>query len=100
VRPPESSGACLTIEGVAGRTVTPRVSDLGQRYPVTEGISGANPSDDPNATPNWGAWYRHINPSGVQGELLMPALDGDTLLVLNRVGKGRTALLLSDQIWP
>ena len=29
----------------------------------------------------------------------MQAPDGDPLLILNRVGKGRTALLLSDQIW-
>jgi hypothetical protein len=29
----------------------------------------------------------------------MDAPDGDPLLLLNRVGKGRVALLLSDQIW-
>ena len=77
----------------------PRITDLGQRHPVTEGLTGANPPGDPGAAPNWGSWYRHIDPSNVQGEALMDAPDGDPLLLLNRVGKGRVALLLSDQIW-
>ena len=66
---------------------------------MTEGLTGANPPGDPGAAPNWGSWYRHIDPANVQGEALMDAPDGDPLLLLNRVGKGRVALLLSDQIW-
>jgi len=33
------------------------------------------------------------------GEVLMSTPDGQPLLALDRVGQGRTALLLSDQIW-
>jgi hypothetical protein len=92
-------GAPAPFNAVVDGEFRPRVTDLGQRHPVTEGLAGANPPNDPNAAPTWGPWYRHIDPSGVQGEVLMQAPDGDPLLVLNRVGKGRTALLLSDQIW-
>src|SRR5580658_2139422 len=92
-------GAPAPFNAVVDGRFRPRVSDLGQRHPVTEGLTGANPPDNPNAPPSWGSWYRHIDPSDVHGEVLMQAPDGDPLLVLNRVGKGRTALLLSDQIW-
>ncbi|HEY1934240.1 MAG TPA: hypothetical protein VGG99_19705 [Acetobacteraceae bacterium] len=77
----------------------PRITALGQRDPVTEGLKGANPPDAPDADPTWGSWYQHIATTDVHGEVLMRAPDGDPLLVLNRVGRGRTALLLSDQIW-
>ncbi len=73
--------------------------DLGQRHPVTEELPGANPPDSPNASPAWGSWYRHIVPRDVRGEVLMQTPDGQPLLALDRVGKGRVALLLSDQIW-
>jgi hypothetical protein len=77
----------------------PRVTASGQRDPVTAGLAGANPPDDSNGEPSWGSWYQHIATTDVHGEVLMRAPDGDPLLVLNRVGHGRTALLLSDQIW-
>jgi hypothetical protein len=77
----------------------PRVTAIGARDPVTAGLPGANPPDDPGAAPSWGRWYRRIEPARVHGEVLMRAPGGAPLLVLNRVGKGRVALLLSDQIW-
>jgi hypothetical protein len=91
----------------------PQVSDLGQRHPVTEGLAGANPpvavgTPAPGATApttapekeaQWGPWYRRIAPGPVNGEILLRTPDGDPLLALDRVGQGRTALLLSDQIW-
>jgi len=92
-------GAPAPFNAVVSGRFRPRVSDLGQRHPVTEGLTGANPPDNPNGSPTWGSWYRHVDPSDVRGEVLMQAPDGAPLLILNRVGKGRTALLLSDQIW-
>ncbi|MBW4092334.1 MAG: hypothetical protein HIU82_14675 [Proteobacteria bacterium] len=77
----------------------PRVTAIGARDPVTAGLAGANPPDRPDAAPTWGPWYRRIRPADVHGEVLMRAPGGAPLLVLNRVGKGRVALLLSDQIW-
>src|SRR5271165_1770167 len=77
----------------------PWVTDLGQRHPVTEGLPGANPAANDVKGPDWGPWYRRIEPSAVVGEVLMRTPDGQPLLALNRVGEGRAALLLSDQIW-
>jgi hypothetical protein len=80
----------------------PVVSDLGQRHPVTSGLTGANaPAGGKPGLPDpsWGRWYRHIRAKETAGDVLMRAPDGDPLLVLNRVGEGRVALLLSDQIW-
>ncbi len=76
----------------------PRLTALGERHPVTEGLAGANPPDAA-AAPSWGQWYRRIDPADVRGQTLMSAPDGTPLLVLDREGKGRVALLLSDQIW-
>jgi hypothetical protein len=86
-------------DAVVDAKFRPLVTALGQRDPVTAGLTGGNPPDNPSGEPTWGPWYRRIEPSDVHGEVLMKAPDGPPLLVLNRVGKGRTALLLSDQIW-
>jgi uncharacterized membrane protein len=86
-------------DAVVNTQFRPRVTDLGQRHPVTEGLTGANPPDHPDQGPTWGSWYRRIEPADVEGETLMQSPDGQPLLIVERVGKGRTALLLSDQIW-
>jgi uncharacterized membrane protein len=82
----------------------PWVTDLGQRHPVTEGLTGANPPVSGSSAagakgPDWGSWYRRIAPGPVDGEVLLRTPDDQPLLALDRVGQGRTALLLSDQIW-
>ena len=46
-----------------------------------------------------GSWYRRIQPADVNGEVLLGRPTAQPLLLLDRVGKGRVALLLSDQIW-
>ncbi|HBK05462.1 MAG TPA: hypothetical protein DDZ81_06300 [Acetobacteraceae bacterium] len=74
----------------------PWVTDLGQRHPVTEDLAGANSG---TKEPEWGPWYRRIEPGTVNGEVLLRTPGGDPLLALDRIGQGRTALLLSDQIW-
>jgi hypothetical protein len=71
----------------------PRVTDLGQRHPVTEGLT---PRD---ADPTWGRWYRRIDASALRGSAVMSGQNNESLLVLDRVGQGRVALFLSDQIW-
>jgi hypothetical protein len=92
-------GAPARANAVVDQAFRPVISDLGQRHPVTEGLPGANPAGDPSKTPTWGSWYRRIQPGPVNGEVLMRTPDGDPLLALDHVGQGRTALLLSDQIW-
>jgi hypothetical protein len=77
----------------------PEITALGARHPVTEDLPGANVPGKPGSEPTWGSWYQRIEPTDVHGEVLMKAPDGAPLLILDRVGKGRSALLLSDQIW-
>ncbi|WP_428492030.1 hypothetical protein [Rhodopila sp.] len=101
-------GPARTDAVVDGR-FRPWVTALGQRHPVTEGLRGANPPlTGPSGTnppgpdekpPTWGPWYRRIEPGPISGEVLLRTRDGQPLLALDHVGLGRTALLLSDQIW-
>ena len=72
-----------------------RLTDAGKKHPVTRGLEGAD--SDP---PHWSRFFRLVNtkPAG-KGTSVMQGPDGKPLLVLAREGKGRVALLLSDQIW-
>lgn len=72
----------------------PAVSETGQRHPVTRGLT----SDGP-AGAEWGRWFRLIDADSVQGDVLMRGPEDKPLLVLNRLEKGRIALLLSDHAW-
>ncbi|MBV8736820.1 MAG: hypothetical protein JO007_06110 [Alphaproteobacteria bacterium] len=74
----------------------PQLASLGRRHPVTEGLSEAGP---PGGTPGWGRWFRQIDSQVHRGTVLMTGDRGDPLLVLDRVGKGRVAQLLSDEMW-
>ncbi len=72
----------------------PRLTETGQRHPVTRGLDGS--ASDP---PHWGRWFRQIGVERPEGEIVMKG-DGDApLLILDRKGKGRVGLLLSDQGW-
>ncbi len=70
----------------------PTVTDLGLRHPVTSGLKHEN------AAP-WGRWLRQIEVEQQSGEVLMSGAMDEPLLVLDRVGEGRVALLASDQAW-
>jgi hypothetical protein len=74
----------------------PRLTDLGRRHPVTEDLSGAGPAD---GQPSWGRWFRQVDARVHHGSTVMSGDHGDPLLVLDRVGQGRVAQLLSDQMW-
>jgi hypothetical protein len=73
-----------------------RLSDEGQRHPVTRGLNGV---DANNGEPNWGRWFRLIGAKPTSGVTVMSGADDRPLLVLSRVEKGRVGLLLSDQMW-
>jgi hypothetical protein len=74
-----------------------QVSETGLRHPVTEGLTGANANAAAQAS--WGRWYRMLRAEPRSGANIMNGPDGSPLLLLDRVGEGRVALLLSDQIW-
>jgi len=68
----------------------PKVTDLGMRHPVTTGL--------PNAD-SWGSWLRQIDVLPQSGSVLMSGYEDRPLLILDRVGEGRVALLASDHAW-
>ena len=74
----------------------PQLTDLGRRDPVTEELPGAGP---PGGAPSWGRWFRQVDSRVRNGVTVMTGDHGDPLLVLDRVGKGRVAQLLSDEMW-
>ena len=74
-----------------------QVSETGLRHPVTEGLTGGNANAAAQAS--WGRWYRMLRAEPRSGANVMNGPDGSPLLLLDRVGEGRVALLLSDQIW-
>jgi hypothetical protein len=75
----------------------PHVTDLGNRHPVTADLPGA--PADPTGDPKWGRWFRQVEAEAHRGTTVMTGLNGQPLLVLDRVGKGRVAQLLSDEMW-
>lgn len=68
----------------------PQVTDLGQRHPVTTDLDGSE---------SWGSWLRQIDVEPRSGQTVMTGIDDRPLLVLDRVGEGRVALLASDHAW-
>ncbi|TDL79810.1 hypothetical protein E2L08_07935 [Palleronia sediminis] len=74
----------------------PELTEIGRRHPVTEGLSGAGPAE---GEADWGRWLRQIELVATGGQVAMTGAEGGPLLVLDRVGEGRVALLGSDQAW-
>jgi hypothetical protein len=75
-----------------------KITEEGFRHPVTQGLAGANAigSDRP-AT--WGHWFRQAEVRPDRGRVVMQGAENQPLLVLDRKGKGRVALLTSDHAW-
>ena len=72
------------------------VSDDGARHPVTRALPGAN---EGNAEPTWSRWFRTVDGDARSGDVLMTGAQGKPLLVLDRPGEGRVAVLMSDHVW-
>ena len=77
-----------TGEAVDGK-FTPRLTELGKRHSVTASLP----------TEGWGPWMRYMKMERGNAEALMQTPDGHPLLLLNRVGQGRVASVMSDQLW-
>jgi hypothetical protein len=71
----------------------PVLTDLGKRHPVTEGLDKLAPEG------GWGRWFRHVGIRQTGGQAVMSGVDDQPLLVLDRVGEGRIAVLASDHMW-
>jgi hypothetical protein len=71
-----------------------RITAPGQRHPVTRELPGSEQSP-----PAWGEWLRVIGADVRSGQTIMSGAGDRPLLVLQREGQGRVALLLSDHAW-
>ena len=75
----------------------PRLTEDGARHPVTAGLTGTPRAgrDD-----HWGRWLRmsQVLPNP-RAQVVMTGAQDEPLLILDRVGKGRVAMLTSDQVW-
>ncbi|BAE52670.1 membrane protein [Paramagnetospirillum magneticum] len=72
----------------------PRLTEAGRRHPVMAGLPGTRPGDAP-----WGSWMRQMEVGTAKGTTLLSGLDDRPLVVLDRVGEGRVAMVLSDTLW-
>ena len=97
----------VPVEGglVEGR-FQPAPTPLGRRHPVTAELPqmpAASADASGRGEIGWGPWYRALRADEAHGQVLLTAPDGRggaaPLLVLDHVDRGRTAMLLSDQIW-
>lgn len=80
----------------------PQLTDLGRRHPVTSDLESFAPdigAEMPDDGPAWGRWFRQIDLELKSGDTVMSGPDDRPLLILDRVGEGRVALLASDHAW-
>ncbi|WP_424985071.1 hypothetical protein [Microbulbifer sp. S227A] len=68
----------------------PAITDIGGRHPVTADLQDEE---------SWGSWLRQIDVDPQAGRVLMSGVDARPLLILDRVGEGRVAMLASDHAW-
>jgi hypothetical protein len=76
---------------------TPTLTELGYRHPVTADLAADEVAAEGEAP--WGRWFRQIDVEVNGSPVLMSGAGERPLLVLDRIGEGRVAQLLSDQQW-
>jgi hypothetical protein len=81
---------------VIERGFKPELTAYGRRHPVTASLTGAGAEGE---TPQWGRWFRTVDAIAERGTVLISGPDDRPVLVLDRVGQGRVAHLLSDHVW-
>ena len=74
----------------------PKVSEIGQRHPVTANLPQAG---QPDKEPDWGRWFRLVTSRMERGNTVLSGAEDKPLVVLDRVGEGRVAQLMSDHLW-
>jgi hypothetical protein len=80
-----------------------KITTEGQKHPVTMGLAGSISPQladaNPKAEPAWGRWFRQAEVKPDRGRVVMSGAEDKPLLILDRKGKGRVALLTSDHSW-
>lgn len=80
--------------GVTDGGFYPRLSDTGRKHPVTRDLPGGD-----SEPPQWGRWFRAVDVNASPDETVLQGPDETPLLILNRIGEGRVAMLMSDHGW-
>jgi hypothetical protein len=75
----------------------PGMSSDGHKHPVTVGLAGGGTAV--GVAPTWGRWFRQAEVRPSRGRVLMEGAEQAPLLIVDRKGKGRVALLTSDHAW-
>ncbi len=73
-----------------------KLSKDGRKHPVTRDLAGAGVE---GTNPTWGRWFRQVEVTAENGRILMEGAGDRPLLLLDRRGEGRVALLTSDHAW-
>ncbi|MDE1152329.1 MAG: glutamine amidotransferase [Micavibrio sp.] len=71
----------------------PQLTDLGMKHPITADLMRQLQQK------MWGQWLSQASVSQLHGQELMTGIDKSPLLVIDKVGDGRVAVLASDNIW-
>ncbi len=77
---------------VTQETFRPSLNNKGRRHPITSSFKGQEEA-------NWGRWFRLIDNTPISGDVLMEGANGAPLFVIDKIGQGRVAMLMSDQSW-
>jgi len=70
----------------------PELNNKGRRHPITSSFAGKEDQ-------TWGKWFRIIDNKPISGNVLMEGPGAVPLLVIDKIGEGRVAMLMSDQAW-
>src|SRR5690242_17611409 len=73
----------------------PKLTDLGEKHPVTTELPGSNGDKEPS----WGRWFRVVDADPRDAEVLMKGAQDSPLLVIGQRGQGRVGMILSDHAW-
>lgn len=68
------------------------LNEKGRRHPITSSFAGREDR-------TWGKWFRIIDNKPISGNVLMEGPGSAPLLVIDKIGEGRVAMLMSDQAW-
>ena len=74
----------------------PKVSEIGLRHPVSANLPQMGV---PGKEPEWGRWFRVVTSRTEHGNAILSGADDKPLVVLDRVGEGRVAEMMSDHLW-
>lgn len=75
-----------------------KVTTEGEKHPVTRDLPGSA-KQSATGEPSWGRWFRQVDVRTNRGRTILNGAGDKPLLILDRKGEGRVALLTSDQAW-